>query len=197
MPDSRFLSSIARTFALTALVVTAMAIPAEAQRLAESRSALTATPFALDASIPQQAATRKEPALAGVLSFIIPGLGSFYAGNNRHGIIHLSVHVASFFVMIVGAAAAVDTVDPTTGAISGGGIGTFMVGWLALVVNDIWSIFTAINDANRFNGGGSGGRVVGELYLAPEVRAVGSAQASPATGTSERRVGMQLLKVKF
>jgi len=197
MPYSRFLTSIGKTLALSVLVVTASTVSADAQRVAESRAGITSAPFVADGAVAQQAAGRKEPVVAGLLSWIVPGVGSFYAGNNRHGAIHLGVGVGSLIAMVAGAAAAVETVDINTGEVSGGGLGLLVVGYLVYVVNDVWSIFTAVFDANRHNTGSSGGRVVGELYLAPEVRGVGSAMSSPETGASGSRLGLQVLKLRF
>jgi hypothetical protein len=199
MAPAGLLKSIGKTLALSVLVVAASSVTADAQRMSESRVGVVVAPFATDAELAQQAASRKEPVLAGVLSWIIPGVGSFYAGNSKHGAIHLGIHVVSFIVMIAGAAAAVETIDYTTGEVSEGGIGLYLVGLLALFVNDIWSIFTAVGDANKANAGssGGGGRVVGELQLAPELRGVGSTISMTEAGVNGKRLGLQLIKLQY
>jgi hypothetical protein len=200
MAPAGFLRSIGKTLALSVLVVAASSVTADAQRMSESRVGVVVAPFATDAELAQQAATRKEPALAGVLSWIIPGVGSFYAGNSRHGTIHLGIGIVSFVMMIAGAASAVETYNFSTGEYEGGGgAGLMVVGYLAYVVNDIWSIFTAVFDAQKANAGTSsgGGRVVGELQLAPELRGVGSTISLPEAGVNGTRLGLQLFKLQY
>lgn len=98
-----------------------------------------------------RAGDEKDPLIAGLLSWVIPGVGSFYAGNNTHGWTHLIIDVASYGVIIGGA-----TATGSTGTVAMG------VGFVSLFVNDIWSIFTAVSDAQatrRSSGrtGSSGG----------------------------------------
>ena len=140
----------------------------------------------------QPVGTRKEPILAGWASAILPGAGSFYAGNNRHGVIHAGVALASLVVMVAGTGACY-TAD------CGGGMAT--VGYLGYLVNDVWSIFTAVSDANTFNAKGAtpGGRVVGQLFLDPELHVVVASRASRATRVPSQgaELQVQVLSWKF
>ena len=124
-------------------------------------------------SVPFQAAgaSRKDPAVAGILSLLIPGVGSYYAGNNTHGTVHLGIHVLSY-ALIVGSA--VDCLESFSSDCSGQATGV-TVGYLALLTNGVWSIFTAVHDARATNAkGATPGRVVGSLYVDPAVVRVGS-----------------------
>lgn len=148
----------------------------------------------------------KEPALAGVLSFLLPGVGSFYAGNNTHGTIHLGAEVAIYAVAV---AAAVKTIDNASSCntyscvnnASSSFTTTALVGYGALVVNDIWSIFTAMSDANVHNNAtvptnSKPGHIVGSLYFDPSVLTLPS--HAPVTGVrSAPNTGYQLGSVSF
>jgi len=102
-------------------------------------------------------ADRKDPAVAGILSFFLPGIGSFYAGNTTHGVVHLGVDLGAYAVMLGGAY-----------NLNGGALAA---GYLVLLGNDIWSIFTAVDDANDYNSRGTApaGRIVGDLYIRPDI----------------------------
>lgn len=89
----------------------------------------------------------KDPLLAGVLSFVVPGVGSFYAGNTRHGWTHLLIHAASYALLV---SSATSTTNGKSAA------GTAGLGVAALLVNNVWSIFTAVSDAKATRPGGSG-----------------------------------------
>lgn len=144
--------------------------------------------------VPQQAAVdRKDPAVAGVLSFLITGLGSIYAGNAGHGILHLGIGLGAYAVMMAGVNA--DACQ------YGDDCSTAEIGAVLYLGNAVWSIFTAVSDAKAHNaaaGGPTGGRVVGSLYVDPQVRVLGSRSVggvSHARGMS--RTGLQLLSLRF
>jgi len=86
------------------------------------------------------AAAHKSAVAAGVLSLWVPGMGSFYAGNTRHGWRHLGIHVASAGLVT---AACHEGIDGCNGV---GGIGA-----LALLGNFVWASITAVRDANAQN----------------------------------------------
>ena len=48
-------------------------------------------------------ADRKEPLVAGLLSWVFPGLGNFYAGQAGHGWRHIGIEVVGLGVLIAGA----------------------------------------------------------------------------------------------
>lgn len=88
---------------------------------------------------PRGASGEKDPFVAGVLSAIVPGVGSFYAGNSGHGLRHVIIHIGSYAVL--SSAALSCTGDCKSNAAVAG------VSALALIGNGIWSIFTAVGDA--------------------------------------------------
>jgi hypothetical protein len=139
----------------------------------------SAATLAAAAAVP---ADRKDPVIAGVLSFVIPGLGSFYAGNTTHGMVHLGVDLGAYAVMIGGAA-------------DGNG-GTLAFGYILYLGNGIWSIFTAVDDANVANGsnGTKPGRIVGELYFRPDIH--GQATGTTPQGT-RTATALQLLQWRY
>ncbi len=107
---------------------------------------------------PFKASGEKDPFVAGVLSFLIPGTGSFYAGSKGHGWRHLIIHVGSYVVFYGAAVSCVNSYDGCDSESSAAGVSA-----LTLVANNIWSIFTAVGDARRTRGStGSSGRVVGD-----------------------------------
>ncbi len=156
--------------------------------VAPSSAAATVSSVRADRPLTLDAVDRKDPTLAGVLSFLIPGVGSFYAGNTTHGIVHLGIHVGSY-ALIVGEA----TSCAFDGSCTGSG-GLVAAGYLVLLGNDVWSIFTAVNDAHAHNGdsGSTPGRVVGNLYATPAVTPLG-VQLPGMT----RSTGLQLFRWSF
>lgn len=133
----------------------------------------------------QQAADRRDPTLAGIMSFIIPGVGSFYAGNSGHGLRHLGIHLGSY--VLIGAAAASCDYDCSSNA------GMVGLGALALLANDVWSIFVAVNDAKAHNGAAPG-RVVGSLHLSPELDGFHAVDRPDGHGTA---ADVSFVKWKF
>jgi hypothetical protein len=136
-----------------------------------------------------QNAGEKSAWLAGILSFFLPyGTGSFYAGNNGHGVRHLIIGGGTAIGTAVGIGIAcadfdLDLCDEDDPAYVVGAV--FALGY---VVNWVWGTIVAVNDVKAYN------RALA-LELAPDVivlPAVGG--ASGANGT---RVGLQLLNVSF
>lgn len=120
-------------------------------------------------------ADRKDPTTAGWLSFAWPGVGSYYAGANGHGTIHLAVSLVSLYGVVVGASnrCVVTRFDSCS---SGSGQSNAIVG-ASLVVgltNAVWSIFTAAADARDHNDGDAPAiHVATELHFDPTSRSVG------------------------
>lgn len=87
----------------------------------------------------------RSPVLAGALSFFVfPGVGSYYAGDTRHGTTHVVVGVASIGVAYAGAANC-DIFGECPGAVA------ILAGFGAYVINTIWSTVAAVQDANAYN----------------------------------------------
>lgn len=177
------------------LALAALTSSADAQRLADTRMAVAPSAAPADATM-VQAAGEKNAVVAGVLSWIVPGLGSFYAGNSRHGAIHLGLHVVFFGVMIAGIGSAFEdcltSTDPTCGT---GGAGTFYAGFVGTLVNGVWSIFTAVKDANTANKPAGAARDA-DFSFAPAVTNLRSVQVLP-NSTPEHRLGVQVLRLAY
>lgn len=128
---------------------------------------------------------QKDPMIAGLMSALIPGLGSYYSDNSRHGTIHLGIDIASYALMFgaIGSAASCSTYNCVNSTAA-----TVYVGYLTYLANGVWSIFTAVNDAHDFNGRTSKpGRIVGSLFLRPVDRRDVEGKSSTGTAT-----GLQL-----
>jgi hypothetical protein len=97
---------------------------------------------------PQAGANDKDAFAAVALSFLIPGVGSFYAGNNKHGWRHLAIHVASYAVMVATLTSCVNDYYSDCSEYSGG----FYAGSIVLVGNWVWGMFTANSDVKEHNG---------------------------------------------
>lgn len=138
----------------------------------------TATFFPSTLSAMQQEPGRKSPGLAGVLSFFIfPGTGSFYAGNEGHGVRHLVIGVVTLGGVVAGAAAADDIEDPGF-AVATISLGLYLVNW-------IWGTVVAVTDAKAHN------RALGSaaIQFAPELTVI----ESPGGDA----IGLQLVRVSF
>ncbi len=143
---------------------------------------------ALDATVMVQQPGEKSPWLAGILSFFLPyGTGSFYAGNNGHGIRHLVIGGAtavgmgaSLLEACIDGFSVCDT-DGTAYAIAG----VFALGYLA---NWVWGTITAVSDANAYNRRLAGASLdPAILVLEPVPSAVGAAPT----------VGLRIARVTF
>ena len=101
-------------------------------------------PFTAPLGFQAEAPSRRDPAVAGVLSFLIPfGTGSFYAGNVPHGVIHLTLAVASAVVFANNFCLDECTgVDDQTKA---------EVAFVVFVANWVAGTIVAVGDAKSFN----------------------------------------------
>lgn len=143
----------------------------------------------------QQVVGDKSPALAGILSFFIPfGTGSFYAGDNKHGVRHLVIGGVSAVGAGIGLVAACldgfdicDKDDP--GYVIAGVFG------LAYAVNWIWGTIVAVNDANRYNRQLRGAA----LHLGPglETLVVSAPAGRSMAELAAPRVGLRLAQISF
>ena len=109
------------------------------------RTNVTSRGSALEASSATDPSRSK--VIAGLASGIIPGVGSFYAANVRHGFIHLTVHVVAGTLALAGSVSCIATWGGETDC-NDGGTQLAAAVWL---VNWGWSIITAVNDAGAFN----------------------------------------------
>ncbi len=98
-------------------------------------------------AVPAESEVRS-PVAAGLLSFLIPGAGSFYAGNSKRGFVHLSIALGAAFV---GMASCGQGKDAPCGGASD-------VAMLVSLVNWPWSVVSAVRDA-RASGDGENRRL--------------------------------------
>jgi hypothetical protein len=114
-------------------------IPEQALVAAIRGSGPVTAPLGFQAEAP----SRRDPAVAGILSFLIPlGTGSFYAGNVPHGVIHLTLGLASAVVFVNNFC--VDECSSGTNTKAGVAFAVFVVNWVAGTV-------VAVGDAKSFN----------------------------------------------
>lgn len=125
------------------------------------------------------AGAEKSPFGAGLMSWLVPGLGSFYAGDTGHGITHLAIGAGSFGIMAATASGCnlFGEDEPTCGIA--------VAAALVFVGNSVWSVFTAVDDAKQHNRS----LVMAGLRFAPEL-------VTFKMG-SETNVGVQLLRLDF
>ncbi len=171
------------------LVLMASPIVATAQTLASlpnelsPASRLTRIDDAVALSMAAQG--EKSPLLAGVLSWIIPGVGSFYAENSGHGIRHLAIQGVGFGLLIWGA---VETEDINVDVHA-----ALWVGLGVVVVNGLWSIVTAVTDANAYNRSLGGSSSI----FQPQLKVYTARQIGPAgtTQTTVDAIDLQLFRI--
>lgn len=101
--------------------------------------------------VPQQGQAEKDPVVAGVLSWLLPGAGSFYAGHRRHGWTHAGIALGTAMLILSGMGECEESLD----AECVGGAGLVVTGLAVFAVNNVWAIISGVNDAHAFNKGGT------------------------------------------
>jgi hypothetical protein len=158
-------------------LLTAVSLTQTPGLLAQEKEPAFASP---DVASIQQAPAEKVPALAGGMSFLVPGLGSLYAGNSGHGLTHLVVAAGSFAgLLATNSSCEIIFAGPDSNCTGVAFFGIVFVG------NWIWSIATAAKDANAYNRSlySTG------LQVAPDLVAIRS--------SGQTTIGLQLLRVGF
>lgn len=127
----------------------------------------------------------KSPVLAGVASYFLPGVGSWYAGNDHHARVHggiaFGLGVVGMGVGMVGDCFELSCKKPAANVVAS----LVVIGYLT---NSIWSTVTAVRDAQAHNE--RAGLQTGRLEVAPELRVI------PAVGDVARwRAAMRVLRV--
>ncbi|HUX58038.1 MAG TPA: hypothetical protein VMV77_13755 [Bacteroidales bacterium] len=89
------------------------------------------------------------PSVAGLTSFLIPGLGQMLSGEGGRGLGFLGGYLGCAVIYGVGVASAINDID--NGGTGSAGAGTMVVGVLGMVVIDIWSIVDAVQVAKVNN----------------------------------------------
>jgi hypothetical protein len=101
--------------------------------------------IAPDLALPQApSSTERDERIAMVLSAYFPGIGSFYAGNGRHGWRHVIVASLSAAMLLPAMDCQVNAEAEKRNcgardAVSGAGLGIFFANW-------VWSILAARSD---------------------------------------------------
>ena len=95
------------------------------------------------------------PAISGICSFVVPGLGQIYCGETGRGIAFLGGYVGCFVLAEAGAVQITSNLgynnDPGYSNYSNAGVGTFLLGLGGMAVVSIWSIIDAIHVAKVNN----------------------------------------------
>ena len=111
---------------------------------------------------------KKSPLAAGIMSYIMPGLGQFYNGEERKGWIDLGTQVGGFAATLIGVALTMEYAGyydydhyedyyPAYEYIegncflSGVGVVLFTAGVITIYANAIHSIIDAARSSNRIN----------------------------------------------
>lgn len=89
----------------------------------------------------------KSPGVAGVLSVVVPGAGSLYAGNARHAAIHFGLDVVGW----VGIMVAMAVPEDCKGGCQTPYSAAALAGLVIIPVNRVWSVVTAVGDADAHN----------------------------------------------
>ena len=154
-------------------------------RIAAAAAAALLATLTLAAAAPAQSPPDtgfKSPALAGVASYLLPGVGSWYAGNDQHarthGLIALGLGITGV-ALSAGRDCCDMCVPPTLG-------GTLV--FVGYVTNDIWSAVTAVRDAHAYN---DRLRTV-SIDVVPALRL-----AAPSGDATRSRFEVQLLRATF
>ena len=91
------------------------------------------------------------PALSGVCSFIMPGLGQMISGEVGRGLGFLGGSAVCGVVGFVGYGVLMSSVYSYNSSGAGAGLGLMVVGFSAMTAIDIWSIVDAVNVAKVNN----------------------------------------------
>jgi hypothetical protein len=152
---------------------------------AAAAAALLATLTLADAARAQASPDTgyKSPTVAGVASYFLPGVGSWYAGNDHHarthGLIALGLGITGV-VMNAGRDCYDMCVPPTL-------LGAVVV--FGYLTNDIWSVVTAVQDAHTHN---DRLRMGLRVDFVPAVRL-----AAPSGDATRSRLEVQVLRATF
>lgn len=112
-----------------------------------SRAAGVATDSLTLLAAPMAEGSPRSAALAGAASFLLPGLGSFYASHPTHGLVHMAIHLGAGTLALAGTVSCAIAWGGTTDC-EEGGMQVVAAVWL---VNWGWAIVTGVNDAKAYN----------------------------------------------
>lgn len=118
--------------------------------------------------------SRKDPALATVFSFLVPGIGEFYAGAPGTGTFHLVTDLAATGVAVYGISCSADLACTDGEALAIGGA-------TLMLTNTLFSMWDAHHAATNYN---KAHGLIGQLELARPLIATGP--------RGEARIGLSL-----
>jgi hypothetical protein len=127
----------------------------------------------------------KSPVLAGVASYFLPGVGSWYAGNDDHARVHGAIALTLGFTDAAMNAGR-DCYDM---CVPGTLLGALVV--IGYLTNDIWSVITAVGDAHAYNDRTERLRTT-RVDLMPAIRL-----AAPAADATRSRLELRVLRATF
>lgn len=150
----------------------------------------------------QTSPSYRSPALAGALSFLVPGVGSFYAGNVRHGVRHVVLAAGGLALMAAGFSESFGHCLFQSSSCHSHGDGLIGLGLAISVVNWGWSIVTGVRDAKARDRRSAPGRsaslrLLRGVYLAPALALPARARWPSPGHSSGRAVGLRLIQLRF
>lgn len=111
--------------------------------------ALALALFAPQGLTAQEEPPSRSPSAAGLMSFVVPGTGSFYAGNTGHGARHVVLGGGTLVLALARASdcdlGILGGTSDTEGCVVSG------IAALVFIGNWLWSVSTAVGDAKEFN----------------------------------------------
>lgn len=102
---------------------------------------IVAQPVLLDAALRPGDAGYKDPLIALILSFVIPGLGHYYVGEKAAGMMYLIIGIGAYVAIVV------------LGVVVFAWTWWYLL-WLALLAFEIWVGLDAMNAAKAHNARG-------------------------------------------
>ena len=128
----------------------------------------------------------KSPVLAGVASYFLPGVGSWYAGDDHHARVHggiaLGLGLAGTMMSVAGDCVELACKEEAANVV----VGVIVAAYLT---NAIWSTVTAVHDAQAHNERAQRLRTA-RIDIAPTFRI-----APPAGDATQWRVEIRVLRV--
>jgi hypothetical protein len=92
-----------------------------------------------------------DPALSGVCSFFLPGLGQMLSDETGRGLAFLGASAGCGMVTIVGYGTFISSMLDGTGSRAGSGAGLMLLGMAGMLTVNIWSIVDAVHVAEVNN----------------------------------------------
>ena len=153
----------------------------------------------LDASLKWQSPSPrvKSPTAAGTMSALLPGAGSFYAGNIVHGVTHLAIHVLSAHAVVTNIEGQTKCQSQNLDSCNYRGLGR-AAAWLVIFIgNDVKSIVTAVADARTFNVKAAESEPRVGLHFGSGVRILEAIPIDGRVGSANLHLGLEVASIRF